>query len=197
MSIKYVNTPGWLLVNFLNEEERVPLVPYLKVEFYLAENGKEYFKVLEGNHISKEGYVNQGDSNRFFSDVNPFLPEGLVHFVKNTNQLWYYNEQWIGPLNASTDASNPLPVGTFDLKIPDEPHGVFNPEYYYSTTWFPIDYETNNFLHPNVETSAPGCTVMDVAKWEHIYKYLIIRRKGDNKSVGTIKVFETENDREI
>lgn len=197
MSIKYVNTRGWLLVKISNIDGDVLLPPYLRVDFFREQDGKEFFKVLEGKYIGNEGYVNQGDSNRFFGDGNPFRSEGIVHFVKNINKLWYYDEQWIGPLEASTDQSNPLPIGTFNLDIPDELHGVFNPNHYYSTTWFPISNETNKYLHPDVGISSAGCFLRDVSKWENIFYYLIISRKNDYKGVGTIKVYETEENREF
>jgi hypothetical protein len=78
------------------------------------------------------------------------------------------------------------------LEIPDEVHNLGNAYISQSrvaTTWFRVGHSGDRFLHTG-HVSLGCTTVTDVPKWTEIYNYLIRRRKGDLKSVGTIQVVE-------
>lgn len=55
--------------------------------------------------------------------LTPYAPRfgaGRIQFNRRVNQLWYPGAA--SPIYTFTDPDNPVPVGTYDLEIPDHPH---------------------------------------------------------------------------
>ncbi|MGS4992789.1 hypothetical protein ACVCK3_04385 [Bacillus cereus] len=201
MSIRHVSNAdneGWLLVKFSGNSNPEALPQYLRVEYIKTEAGRDYFKVIEGVHAGKEGSVKQKEGGgSYLIEGDPKQPAAKVHFVIGSKKLWYQNDgRWIGPIDTMTDPENKVPVGTYDIEIPDAPHKV--PDEYkdksrFAGTWFRIGHIGDRYLHPG-SVSAGCATVTDIPIWTDLYNYLINRRK-DDKSVGEIYVFATDSDR--
>lgn len=110
-----------------------------------------------------------------------------VRFSLSTGKLTFGTQT----INAITDPSNPVPVGTWTLQIPDEKYTLFGNGYLnrsqYATTWFRIGDGRDRYLHPG-SVSAGCITVTDVEKWNLVWQYLILARKGDGMNVGNVTV---------
>lgn len=102
----------------------------------------------------------------------------------------------ITALIAVSEGGPPVPIGTHDLELPDVSHRL-GEQYLgsakHAKSWFFIGHEMNNartnnrYLH--VGNASAGCvTVQSHDRWDDLYRYLILSRKGDSLSVGTIKV---------
>jgi hypothetical protein len=181
---------GWLMVRW-EDGSTVPAVPqYLRVEYLRSEAGREYFKILEGLRTGmKASVILRGRGWSYLGDGDPQQPAGMVRFNRKTGELWYGAA---GPLRATTLAANPVPVGMHELEIPDEVHILganYQADSPFATTWFRVGHGGDRFLHPG-RISAGCVTVTDTKSWSHVYNYLIRRRKGDGRSVGTITVVE-------
>ena len=109
-----------------------------------------------------------------------------------SNQLLTYKG---GMMIAITDASNPVPVGSYPIQIPDFPHPLGNNYLHktdYALTWFYLGYgkatsgSKDRYLHPG--RVSEGCITVDPAAWTQLYKYLITSRSGDATNVGKLTV---------
>lgn len=181
---------GWLVVKW-EDGSTVPAIPqYLRVEYLRSQGGRDYFKVLEGARAGKEASVmRKAGGTSHLGDGDPKESAATVRFNRRTGQLWYGDK---GPIAATTQASNPVPLGTHDLEIPDEVHSLatrYQSDSPFATTWFRVGHSGDRYLHPG-RISAGCVTVTDTKKWTDVYNYLIKRRAGDRKSVGTIVVVD-------
>lgn len=203
VSLKHIaitDEKGWLIVKYNDGSTYPPLPHYLRVNYLKNEGGRDYFKINEGRANGNEASVRQRqDGGSYLADGDPTLNESaIVHFVLETKQLFYRNhEDWVGPIATVTDPNNPVPTGIHNLEIPDEVHDKargYVSQTPFAETWFRIGHAGDRYLHPG--TGTLGCvTVQDIPKWTEIYQYLIKRRKGDGKSVGTIQVFNKNSER--
>lgn len=194
MAIKYVYANDWLVVRWKDNNETYPPLPkFLKVNLIETKNNRDYFKVLEGINKDRYASVKRLDSGDSWLQNGSHDPAGEVYYNKRKGELWWgemsRNKSGI-PCRIYPD--NPPPTGLFNLEIPYEVHSLGSGYTHitpYATTWFRTGHEGDRFLHPGAISR--GCvTVTDIKEWDGIYAYLIDRRKGDDKSVGTIKVFE-------
>lgn len=179
---------GWLVVK-LESDKREALPQYLKVRVDNVDRGRDYFTVLEGAHQGKRASVSHlnGRSRLLVNDAHQ--PPAKVKFDLSAKKLWYGNN---GPIEAFTYPSNPVPLGTHAIEIPDAPHGL-GLDYArrgvkYATTWFRIGHAGDRYLHPG-RISAGCVTVNDLEKWDDLYKYLI-KARASGTSVGSIQVVE-------
>lgn len=190
---------GWLLVRRASDNEKVSLPHYLKVDYIEtkpdprldATKKRDFFTASEGSYKGVKFSVAQKSDNSSYLVDGKHLGLGTVKFDKTKGELHYGDT---GPVATITDPDNPIPVGTYDLEIPDAPHSGGNgyiSRSSYATVWFRIrpggdNTSTDRYLHPG-RISAGCVTVTDVEKWTSIYEYLYNRRKND-VSVGTITV---------
>ncbi len=203
---------GWLMVKHDSPKDPKhptfpPLPQHLKVSVNKVENGREYFRILEGHLSGTTASVKLAEGNKsYLSDLTPHTGPAYVSFNRKKNELrygWFCMHTgwpWIcGTIKAITDKSSPVPIGTWNLEIPYEVHGIgsgYESSSSFAATWFRIaseskDSVSDRFLHPGNVTL--GCvTVKTLSSWTNIYNYLIKSRKGDGKNVGTIEVFEEE-----
>ena len=201
MEVRYVegDDTGWLRVT-KNAGSEIALPEYLKVDFTESKKAlgsnimRDYFKVLEGREKSTLASVKQKPNGQSWlikgnpgykgaASVTFNIATGLVAFTGGT------------ALAATTDSSNPTPLGLHDLELPDAPH--LGGASYMATSnraksWFLIGHGllgdgAGHYLHPG-RISAGCVTVTEVANWNKLYKYLILSRKGDNTNVGTINI---------
>lgn len=193
MPIKHVSNAdgeGWLIIKWA-DGTTVPALPqYLRVDFKKTENGRDFFAPIEGLHSGQEASVKRktGDGS-YLLDGDPADLKAVLKFDRKKGEFWFGGN---GPVAATTQSANPIPLGTFDVEIPDEVHikGVrYQGDSIFATTWFRIGHSGDRYLHPGIVSA--GCvTVTDTKKWTDIYNYLIKRRLGDSKSVGIIDVVE-------
>ncbi|MBM7555608.1 hypothetical protein [Halanaerobacter jeridensis] len=186
--IEKINPDDWLRVR-LNDGRTVALPSYLKVKLEEIKDGREYFKILEGAYRGKKASVKQQKhflgvvSGSYFTTSCLRRPPAVLTFDRGAEKL---SIEGLGTYHAKTDEGNPISKGSYNIEIPDAPHTGGN--YYlgdsrYAKTWFRIGHS----LHPG-ERSAGCITVKDTKRWTEIYRYLIISRKRDSRSVGIVKV---------
>ena len=206
---------GWLLVKHESPKDPnrptfPPLPQHLKVSVSKVENGREYFRILEGRLSGTTASVKLAAGNKsYLIDLTPHTGPAYVRFNRKKNELRYgwlcggVQLGWLGficgAIEAITDDNSPVPIGIWNLEIPYEVHNiasVYESHSPFAATWFRIaseskDRVTDRFLHPGNVTL--GCvTVKTLSAWTNIYNYLIKSRKGDGKNVGIIEVFEEE-----
>jgi len=194
---------GWLKIKHLDGSEYPPLPKYLRVYHTTTVGGRENFKILESGHdgalVGSSASVRQKVSGgSYLSSSMTYKGAASVAFKKKGESTYSGRKVLAGEVTYSgktvaaiTSLANEVPDGTHDLEIPYEPHSVhgepYEPQSIFAATWFRVGHSGDRFLHPGRFTD--GCaTVTDVEEWTEIYNHLINRRKGDNKSVGTITV---------
>jgi hypothetical protein len=205
MDQRYIDgdSTGWLQVRRATGAV-IALPEYLKVEFLERKKDprtneiRDYFKILEGRESNNKASVKQKPNGQsWLKKGNPgYRSAASVTFNIATGEVTYAGGNALG---ATTDSSNPVSTGIHDLELPDAPHR--GGEYYMARsirakTWFLIGHGllgdgAGRYLHPG-RISAGCVTVTDVENWNRLYQYLILSRKGDNLSVGTINVIDKE-----
>ncbi len=91
----------------------------------------------------------------------------------------------------------PIPPGIYQIPVPPHPHDKSMTEFYRKhvepallsdQVWFPIQFGDNSrFIH--LGNISEGCvTVMELSKWNAIYKALISHRTADGRYVGKLTV---------
>lgn len=201
MEARYIegDDTGWLRVK-KNTGIEIALPEYLKVDFIESKKEpdmnhmRDYFKVLEGREKGTLASVRQKPNGQSWlkkgnpgykgpASVTFNIATGIVTFIGGT------------ALVATTDTGNPAPPGIHDLELPDAPH-LGGASYIASSnrakSWFLIGHGllgdgAGRYLHPG-RISAGCVTVTEVTNWNKLYQYLILSRKGDNTSVGTINI---------
>lgn len=156
---------------------------------------RDFFTVLEGpsEYRGKAASVKVLRGGR--SCLGPFPTyagaASLVFEYEKNHQGLIGTVSWPGgKVAAITDPSNPTPPGLYAIELPDFPHDI-GVQYLHrsknATIWFRIGHSGDRYLHPGMITEG-CCTVTEIEKWNRLYQYLILSRKGDGQSVGTIKI---------
>jgi hypothetical protein len=193
MATKHISNAdgkGWLVVKW-QDGTTVPALPqYLRVDFKKSESGRDYFTVIEGLRNGKDASVKQKEGGgSYLLDGDPSESKATLRFDRKEGKFWYGGA---GPVAAITDSSHPIALGSFDVEMPDEVHingAPYQEDSIFATTWFRVGHSGDRYIHPGTRTA--GCiTITEIKKWTGIYDYLIKRRSGDGKSVGTIEVVE-------
>ncbi|HEX4810960.1 MAG TPA: hypothetical protein VH325_18625 [Bryobacteraceae bacterium] len=189
----------------------------IKVDLLETQDGREYFQVLEGSSKGLKANVKMNaHGGSYLIDHNSQTKAGILRLSRRKQMLWYGQQ---GPFNAFSDFSNPVPVGSHDLEIPDAPHEDYYPESSkYQQVWFRIGHHGDRYLH--LGTISHGCATVrpwlpdpktdmrfrgrtnselglpapapasPFAKWDDVCRYLMPCRKGDGLSVGTLQVID-------
>ena len=178
------SSPGWASVDPIyrltirGEPREFP--HYLKVRVDDSTGKKWAVTAKEGRYKGKDVEIDLAKLN----GLAAYESAGTIKFDWANEKLWYGGK---GPVEAFTQASNPVPKGTHDLEIPDFQHDDASKYGDYATTWFRIGHSGDRYLHPG--TASLGCsTIRETSAWPKIWDYLIRRRTGDDKSVGHIEV---------
>lgn len=204
MSTKYISNAdgkGWIIVKYSDGSTYPPLPQFVRVDFQQTQGDRDYFVIMEGRSATKNASVKlKSDGGSYLVDGDSTISQGLIHYIQSTGELFYFlGPGWVGPISIMTDPSNPVPVGSHDLEIPDEVHKLaesYESQSIYACSWFRIGHSGDRYLHTGQHSL--GCaTVTDVPKWTDIYNYLIMRRKNDGNSVGVLEVFATPSDRHV
>jgi hypothetical protein len=135
--------------------------------------------ILEGRYKGKDADV----SNWVLGQDEAAKPAASCKFDITKGQLFYGSN---GPVDATTQNTNPTPIGKHDIEIPDFQHSLGSKYGDYATTWFRLGHGGDRYLHPG--RVSLGCTTCkDISKWPDIWAYLIKSRK-DDQSVGELEV---------
>ncbi len=185
---------GFLLVK--NEADKKKSLPaFLKVKYNRRENEREYFTLLEGVLQGKTFSVKakSGGSSRLI-EGNPYTGPVHMTYSKSAKKLTVKGRKY----KIIEDPANSWRKGVYDVEIPDHPHMM--PEDYLNKSskakvWFHIGHDHRDevakerYLHTGTMTA--GCmTMIELEKWDEIYKILIKARKGDSMSVGTVEIID-------
>ncbi len=178
---------GWLRVT-LEDKRIVSLPKALKVLYESTVDRRDYFKILEGSYNGLRGSVQRGvNNNSWLGAVIHYRAPAQLTFKKQKQQLWLGSHAYV---KAITDPSNPLPNGMHDIEIPDFPHDLGRTYVTASPvamSWFRIGHMGDRYLHAG--SVSLGClTVTNVNGWTAVFNQLIGCRKGDGKSIGTVRV---------
>lgn len=170
MAIRYVtdaDRAGWLSVvpdgiapevAAAKPAARLALPQMLKVDLYKTEGGREFFEILEGPNKGRKASVKlEGGGHSYLATTRPPAEVGIVKLDRTLQQLWFRGR---GPFNAFTQPSNPVPIGSWDLEIPDAPHD--SPSLYrdyspYYRTWFRILVSPNSDRYLHLGVISHGC----------------------------------------
>jgi hypothetical protein len=172
---------GWLQVRLGGGV--TPLPWYLKVNHTARANNRDELEVLEGSHRGQKGSVTvKSSSDSYLQAGLSYKGAAAVTMKKGARQLVYGGTT----LEAFTDADNPLPSGSHEIQIPDEPHGHGAIYGTYATSWFRLGTSGDRYLHPG--RFSLGCaTVSETSGWPALYTYLINSRQSPT-AVGTLTV---------
>lgn len=195
MSRRYVTNAdghGWLMVRYEDGRDGPALPQGLEVRVSHTSGNREYFTIQEGWMKGRKASVRLKSAGggcsptlSFLASTAPRTPAVTLELDLRTNHF-----RWAGRNAAATvDPSNPIPLGSWDIEIPDEPHGLglhYTSSSVFATTWFRIGHDGDRFLHPGLNSA--GCaTITDIGAWTDIYNYMIFARQ-DVQSVGRIQV---------
>jgi hypothetical protein len=220
------NLTGWMLAVpdgldpaavVRNPNRGISLPWCLKVDLLKAENGRDFFQILEGSLKGTRASLKLRDvRSSYLTAENLHRQGGSIRLSRQKQQLWYEAQ---GPFSAFSELGNPVPIGIHDLEIPDFPHPDYYPESSkYQQVWFRVGHSGDRYLH--LGTISHGCATVrpwmpdkqgdrrfatrsdselglpapvpvgPFAKWDDICKYLMRCRKGDDRSVGTLHVLD-------
>lgn len=178
---------GWFIT--LDEKDKgISLPAHIKVNPKYIKNGREYFVPLEGENREKLLSVKLQD------DGSSYLIFGVQHepmanaAYSISKKIFTINGK---KYNAIDYPDAPWIKGTYNIEIPDFPHGNNNSytEAKRQKVWFKIDFGEARYLH--VGARSLGCmTITETARWMEIYNAIIKARKGDLKSVGVINIVD-------
>lgn len=180
---------GWLNVKREPTGEIVALPEYLHVEVSHNKDGRDYFKALEGVERGKAFSVKQGNLK---SGTPAYKSAARIEFQLATETLSYLGKK-VKAITA--EGAFAIPTGNHPIQIPDFPHplGVgYLGQTPYAKSWFylgrgaAIPGINDRYLHTG--RVSLGCVTVDPSGWTELYRYLILCRSGDEKTVGSIIV---------
>jgi hypothetical protein len=182
------DSKGWLLVRREPSKELTSLIEYTLVDVTKSENGRDYFTPLEGVYKDKKFSVKSGNLT---AGKPAYKPAASLTFKLSTEKLTYFG----GTVKAITYARNKVPVGIHPIQIPQFPHSIgrgYLAQSPYALNWFylrnGIAMPGNDDRYLHTGSRSAGCVTVDPASWTRLYKYLILCRSGDGKTVGKINV---------
>jgi hypothetical protein len=164
---RYVSSVGrdnWLLVA-LKAGPKVSLPYGLKVRVSEVKDGREHFEILEGVNQGKWASVSlKGTGQSYLVKEMTREDAGIIRFSLKEQALWYGRNGPIQAFSGAFKAFTAVKAGTYDLQIPDYPHGQTRPQYAHYTpfhnTWFRIGLtpQSSRFLH--VGEISEGCVTV-------------------------------------
>jgi hypothetical protein len=165
----------------------VMLPAFLAVDVTSSSGGRDRFKVLEGVHAGRTFSA----SAAHLRPGNPgYRGPAHLHYNIGKQRLNFAG----GQVRATTSAQAPIAAGAHSLHIPDAPHDPGTPQTTAScaTTGFylgrgvPAAATNDGYLSTGRATDG-GITV-ELSDWPALYRYLILCRSGDGKTVGEVEV---------
>ena len=189
-AIRYIGASeqGFLLVKTM-ENENLSLPSFLNVKFDYRKDKRDYFTVLEGSEKEKKFSIKlDKKSTSFLHAGNVYMDPIKAQYSKSTKILILNDKKY----QTIDSPYEPWAKRLYDIEIPDAPHELGR-QYLQKTSkslvWFRIGHDGEKYIHTGQTTL--GCiTVLEHEKWNEIYDVLIRARKGDSKSIGTLKVID-------
>lgn len=182
---------GFLSILISGQKEPESLPAFLKVDFERRENGRDYFRILEGVYMTRKGSVIvKSEENSYLLAGNFHTDSAYITYSKSQKALSVNGKNY----KAIEHPSTPWKKGKYDIEIADTAHkggeGYIDkaPK---AKVWFRIshNYKEERYIHTGQRTA--GCiTLTEHEKWDEVYQVLIRARKGDLKSVGILEVID-------
>ena len=183
---------GWLNIKREPSGQVIAVPEYLQVELTASKDGRDRFTILEGAERGKKFSVKAGN----LKSGNPgYHGMASLQFNITKGLLTYHGGQVKAITGTGTNSDKPIPVGMHPVQIPDFPHdgGMgYMAQTPYAKNWFFLGHgnamagSSDRYLHTG-ERSA-GCITVEPFGWTRLYQYLILCRRGDGKTVGTVSV---------
>ncbi|WP_156136145.1 hypothetical protein [Delftia sp. ZNC0008] len=179
---------GWLRVKRDPTGEIISIPEHLQIDLTTSSGGRDYFTITKGVHRNKKFSVISGNIS---SQRPEYKSSANLTFSLSRKTLNYR----FGSVKAFTWPENPIEIGVHPIQIPDHPHdgGIrYSSITPYAKTWFylgrgeAIAFQDDRYLHPGRESA--GCITVEPAAWNQLYRYLILCRTGDGKTVGNVAV---------
>ena len=180
---------GWLNIKREPSGAIVAVPEYLQVELIASKDGRDRFTVLEGVERGKKFSVKTGN----LRSGNPGYHGSADLTFNITKELLIYPG---GQVKAVTDTANPISDSkSHPIQIPDFPHerGMgYLAHSEYAKNWFYLGHgnampgSNDRYLHTGRESA--GCITVDPNGWTRLYQYLILCRRGDRETIGTVVV---------
>lgn len=179
---------GWLNVKREGSDTVIALPEYLRVEHRASQNGRDHFSPLEG---IEKGRLLSVRSGHLRSGLPGYHAAAMLTFHVRKERLSYAGLE----VKAITHPRNPIAEGTHPVQIPDFPHaagGGYSSVSQYAKSWFYLGHghampgNNDRYLHPG--SISAGCITVDPGAWTALYRYLILCRRGDGQTVGTVTV---------
>lgn len=215
--INVVGDDGWILGKAGDGTLR-PIYKYAKVLLGETKKGRTYFTPQEGASKGVMLSMTEANAKIYLGAVGPLAGVAQIDVkYKKFEKDWYsrardekLDQQWaaltVGEVVAAVTMNTvwngvffPLPAGTYDVAVPDAPHGADMTRFYRKVepalrsdqVWFPILYGDNSrYVH--VGNVSDGCvTVASLDKWTAICEALLKHRSKDGKLVAKLTVSGT------
>ncbi len=179
---------GWLNIKREPIGMVVAVPEFIQVKLNYTRNNRDFFVILEGNERGKEFSVLSGNIK---SGDPGYRGAANLQFSISKKLLTYP----VGKITAITAIDNPIPVGVHPIQLPDFPHELgrtYMTHSSFAKNWFYLGHgnaipgNNDRYLHPGSGTL--GCITVEPSAWTKLYQYLILCRRGDGKTVGTVTV---------
>lgn len=179
---------GWLNVKREPSGVVIALPEFIQVQIDSSAEGRDYFTAQEGVELGNQFSVKQGN----LSPTRPaYRAPANLRFSLADELITYPG----GRIDAITHAANPVPPGTHPIQMPDFPHSLgigYLSRSPFAKSWFYLGHgnaivgRNDRYLHTG--TLSAGCITVAPDNWTKLYEYLILCRRGDGKTVGTVTV---------
>ena len=179
---------GWLRARREADGDVVCLPEYLQVHLTHTHAGRHHFTPLEGACTGTHFSVKAGHLHKARPE---YRCAAQLRFHCSFEILQYPG----GEIAAATCGERPIPVGVHPIQLPDLPHdhgrrhlGVSA----YAKNWFylgdgkAVHGPEGRYLHAG-RADGP-CIAVGPRDWTALYRYLILCRAGDGRTVGMIEV---------
>jgi hypothetical protein len=218
---RYVNkigNDGWLKTRdgLANPAAFVYLCKYTKVTLLGSNGGRTFFRVGDGTYRGRVLNMAEANATEYFGKLAPtagvltvsvtygrYVPH-WVSVARGGQQIPQQMATVVaGSLTLQATMNSvwgrafyPIPAGSYDIHLPDVPHGADMTRFYRNTepslvhdqVWFPIGFgDGSRYVH--VGNVSDGCTtILDLGHWAALHEKLISHRSADGKSVGRLVV---------
>ena len=184
-------TDGWLKVEINKTGKKESLPSFLRVKILRSDSKRDYFNILEGFYKGKFASIKKKPGGLSYLERG-FLKRKLVELLYSISKknILFEGRKY----NVDDDPNNLFDVGVYDIEIPDAPHDKgrkYLNRSKFALVWFHIGHNARDdrFLHTG--SVSAGCVSMkEIEKWTAVCRKLLIARKGDDISIGTLKVVE-------
>jgi hypothetical protein len=182
---------GWIVGRDEDTKKNIPLVSRLRVQLERSDTKRQYFLIKEGVLAGSRASlrIEAGGKSHLETGILYLEPLRLTYSLsKHTLRL--KNDAYL--TKAYPNDPNPWKKGVYDIEIPDAPHrgGVnYIDKAKLAKVWFRIGHSGERYLHVGSRTL--GCvTVIEIEQWDDLCRTLLLARKNDGQSIGTLTVID-------